>query len=777
MANTIGTAYINIAPNMTGIQGKIAGGLRGAGSQFADQFGGEISGRSAVIVGAIAGIAQAGVTKAMSMVTNSIGSAISRVDTLNAAAKTFQYMGFTAGDSAKAVKDVTTSIQGLPTPLDGAIRGMSALAATYGNVGLGQKVFTALNDGILGMGGSADMVSGAVQQLSQLPLDGPLDAQTWNSLRNSGLTPVMVAMGKDMGKSVSQLKADFGSGKLTVQDFTNELLKMDSQGGGGLTNLHTIALTATGGIGTGFANMQTAITRGLAAIIQAIGQKNISNAISEIGKAFETVLKIVAKDIPIAIGYIKSMIDFVDKHKTVFEILAVMVGAAATAMLGLMIAAKVSAAIGAVQKAIEGAQIAMATYTALTGSGTGAMVAFDAAFDANPIGIIVVAIAALVAGLVFFFTKTTLGKRIFADFLSFLTTVWNGIKTGFKAVADFFTGVWNGITTGLAAVGNFFKGIWDSISNAVSAFLAFFGAHWRIIIAIVLGPLGLLIDFVTAYWSNITGAISTAVNAIWGVITTVFNAIAGFFSMIWGAIYGAVSWYVNLVWTIITTVFGAVTGFMAAVFGPPINAIVGAFQWLGGIIGGIMSGIWNGITSGFNAVTGFLGSVGGKVIDIFKGAGSWLFNAGKDMINGMINGATSLLSKIGETFLNIIPDWIKGAFKKALGIHSPSTVFAGYGVNTGEGYVNGVVSQKSKVTDAISGMADAAVAGMANTSTSPQFAAQFATNSPTATAPVANGASTTGNGYNGPVVEQNNNIYNQVDLNSVTRELAWQIRR
>lgn len=776
MANTIGTAYINIAPNMTGIQGKIAGGLRGAGSQFADQFGGEISGRSAVIVGAIAGIAQAGVTKAMSLVTNSIGSAISRVDTLNAAAKTFQYMGFTAGDSAKAVKDVTASIQGLPTPLDGAIRGMSALAATYGNVGLGQKVFTALNDGILGMGGSADMVTGAVQQLSQLPLDGPLDAQTWNSLRNSGLTPVMVAMGKDMGKSVSQLKADFGSGKLTVQDFTNELLKMDSQGGGGLTNLHTIALTATGGIGTGFANMQTAITRGLAAIIQSIGATNISNAIASIGKAFETILKVIAKDIPIAIGYIKEMVNFVSAHKGVFETLAVVVGAAAAAMIALNIAAKVSATIAAVTKAIEGAQIAMATYTALTGSGTGAMVAFDAAFDANPIGIIVVAIAALVAGLVFFFTKTELGKRLFADFLSFLTTVWDGIKTGFAAVADFFTGVWNGITTGLAAVGNFFKGIWDSISNAVSAFLAFFEAHWRLIIAIVLGPLGLLIDFVTAYWSNITGAISTAVSAIWGVITTVFSAIAGFFSAIWGGIYAGISWYVNMVWSIITTVFGAVTGFMAAVFGPPINAIVGAFQWLGGIIGSIMGGIWNGITSAFGAVTGFLGGVGGKIIGIFAGAGSWLFNAGKDMINGLINGATGLLSKIGETFLNIIPGWIKGAFKKALGINSPSTVFRDFGVNTGEGYVNGVVSQQASVTGAVTDMANAAIDGMTTASSPATVAAQVSATSPVASATLAQAQSGQA-GYNGPVVEQNNNIYNQVDLNSVTRELAWQIRR
>lgn len=705
MASTIGTAYINIAPNMSGIQGKIAGGLKGSGSQFADQFGGEISAKSAVIIGAISGIAQSAVTKAMSLVTNSIGNAISRVDTLNSATRTFGYMGFAASDSATAVKDVTASIQGLPTPLDGAIRGMSALAATYGNVKLGEKVFTALNDGILGMGGSADMVTGAVQQLSQLPLDGPLDAQTWNSLRNSGLTPVMVAMGKDMGKSVSQLKADFGSGKLTVQDFTNELTKMDTQGGGGLASLHTIAMSATSGIGTGFANMQTAVTRGIANIIQAVGSKNISEAISAIGKAFEKTLDIIAKGIPIAVADIKGFLDYVIRNKDIFGPLAV--------------------AIGAVVGAIVAWKTALMIWSEITKIATGIQAAFNIVMDANPITLIALAIIGLVAGLIYFFTQTKLGKQIWTDFTLFLGGVWNGLKAGFKAVADFFTGLWN------------------TISGAVSGFLSWFGDHWRLILAIVLGPLGLLIDFVTAYWDQIVGAISGAVNFVWGIITSVFNAIAGF---------------------------------MGAVFGPPINAIVGVFQWLGGVVGSIVGGIWSGISSAFGAVTGFLGGVGKKIGDLFAGAGTWLVDAGKNIINGLINGASSLLSKIGDMFLDIIPGWIKEPFKKALGIKSPSTVFAGFGGNITQGLVNGITANADSVASAVGGLSDSAIAGMTNSPIAAQFSAQANTAPAVGSAAIASQTGTD-QGASGPAVVQNNSIYNQVDLNSVTRELAWQIRR
>lgn len=756
MANTIGTAYINIAPNMTGIQGKIAGGLSGSGSMFADQFGGEISGRSAVIIGAIAGVAQAGVQKAMSMVTGSISAAISRVDTLNNAQRTFQYMGFAASDSATAVKDVTKSIQGLPTPLDGAIRGMTALAATYGNVQLGQKMFTSLNDAVLGFGGSAAMVDNAIQQISQLPLDGPLDAQTWNSLRNSGLTPVLVAMGKDMGLSVSEMKSQFGSGQLKVQDFVNELNKMDKSGGGGLVALNEIAHNATSGIGTGFANMQTAVTRGVAAIIQAVGSKNISDAIAEIGKVFETALKLIATYIPIVVADIKTFFDYVNKNKDIFY--------------------PIAAGIGAIVLAITAWKTALFVWSEVTKIATGIQAAFNIVMDANPITLIALAIIGLVAGLVYFFTQTSLGKKVWSEFLGFLTGIWDGIKTGFAAVGSFFTGIWDGIKSGLSTVGNFFKGIWDSISNAVSSFLKFFSEHWRIIILIVLGPLGLLIDFVTAYWSEITGAISTAVNAVADVITTVFTAIAGFFSYIWGEITGAISTAVNFVWGVISSVFSAIAGFMSAVFGPPINAVIGAFQWLGGVIGSIASGIWGGITTAFNAVTGFLGGVGSTIGRIFAGAGSWLFDAGKDLINGLINGAQSLLSKIGEMFLNVIPGWIKDPFKKALGIHSPSTVFAEYGGNITDGLVNGISANATNVTDAVGALADSAIAGMSSSNLSAQFGTQVAGTSINGNVAVA---STPGaaQGGDSPAVVQNNNIYNQVDLNSVTRELAWQIRR
>lgn len=281
---------------------KIANDLNGT-SKSADNF----SKMGTLAFGAVAGAAAALANKGINAITSSVDGAIKRVDTLNNSARTFENMGIKVDDAKRAMKALEVSITGLPTPLDSAVRGMTALTATYGDIDKGQKVFSALNNAVLGFGGSTEMVDNAILQLSQRPMDGPLDAQTWNSLLQSGLTPVINAMAKDMGKSVGELKEAFGKGELKVEDFTKALVKMDKEGGGGMQSLEKIAKDSTKGIGTGFSNMQTAITRGVAAIVKSLGSENISSAISNIGKGFEGVLTSVATVMPQILAFIGSL--------------------------------------------------------------------------------------------------------------------------------------------------------------------------------------------------------------------------------------------------------------------------------------------------------------------------------------------------------------------------------------------------------------------------------------------------------------------------------------
>ena len=69
----------------------------------------------------------------------------------------------------------------------------------------------------------------------------------------------------------------------------------------------------------------------------------------------------------------------------------------------------------------------MALWNAITTLGIAIQTAFNFVLTANPIGIIVVAIGALIAALVLFFTKTTVGKAILQGFFAY-------VKFGFEMV-------------------------------------------------------------------------------------------------------------------------------------------------------------------------------------------------------------------------------------------------------------------------------------------------------------------------------------------------------
>jgi hypothetical protein len=105
-------------------------------------------------------------------------------------------------------------------------------------------------------------------------------------------------------------------------------------------------------------------------------------------------------------------------------------------------------------------QLATLAFAAAKGVATVAVKLFNAALKANPWGIIITLVAALVAGLVYFFTQTETGKAAWAAFTDFLLSAWNGFKDGFFVVLDavgaFFTNAINGYIGMFESFVNFF---------------------------------------------------------------------------------------------------------------------------------------------------------------------------------------------------------------------------------------------------------------------------------------------------------------------------------
>jgi hypothetical protein len=172
-------------------------------------------------------------------------------------------------------------------------------------------------------------------------------------------------------------------------------------------------------------------------------------------------------------------------------------------------------ALSTVTPLLEGvsgaATLASAGATAIStaaGIATKAQILWNAALIANPIGLIVAAIAAVVAGLVLFFTKTELGQKIWSGFTEYLKIAWEGIKIAFGAAWDVISGIFTNMTAGASAV-------WDGIKSAF----------------------GNVVDFV----KGIPGAIASAASGMWDGISNAFKAMIDKLKGWWNGFASALS--------------------------------------------------------------------------------------------------------------------------------------------------------------------------------------------------------------------------------------------
>ena len=114
----------------------------------------------------------------------------------------------------------------------------------------------------------------------------------------------------------------------------------------------------------------------------------------------------------------------------------------------------IAGAIGGIAAAVIAVNTAMTVFTAITKAATAVQAAFNAVLAMNPITLVVIAIAALVAGLVLAYKKFE-GFRNVVD--SVFSTIKNAVSGGFsflRGYLDFVLGVYKGIFNGIATLWN-----------------------------------------------------------------------------------------------------------------------------------------------------------------------------------------------------------------------------------------------------------------------------------------------------------------------------------
>lgn len=390
--------------------------------------------------------------KAFSLITNNMDSAIKRIDTLNNFPKVMKNLGISSDDSTKAIKKLSEGLKGIPTKLDDASLAVQRFTSINNDVNKSTDYFLAFNNALLAGGASADIQSNALEQLSQMYAVGTVDAQAWRSVQTA-MPAQLQQVAKSLGYTSTAVGGDFynamKSGKISMEQFMEQIVKLNQEGTGQYTSFAEQAKSATGGIQTAISNAKTAISRGVADIIKAIdeGLKNagfgsISDIISEKGKKIESILKSVSEKIP-------EVIDWVSKNKEglteLSKVILTVVGAykmyqlVLIAIQGIQMVSSIIQTVGAFVSLIPEIK-----------SAKDAMLLLNMAFNANPIGLIVTAIGLLVAGFIYLWNTSE-------GFRNFWIGLWEGIKS---AVSN----AWNAI------VGFFTKTIPDSINTVINWF-------------------------------------------------------------------------------------------------------------------------------------------------------------------------------------------------------------------------------------------------------------------------------------------------------------------
>lgn len=310
----LGTAYVSVMPSMKGFGAAVENGMSGVdttragaamGRKAATGFAGGLA-KSGVIIGAASAIASRG----LDMVASSAGRAISRVDTMANFPKVMTNLGYSADDAASSIKTMSDRLDGLPTSLDGMTAFVQQLAPMTGSLSKATDVGLAFNNMMLAGGASTMEQASAMAQFSQALAKGKPDMQDWRALQQvmpGQLDQVAKAMLGAEANSVALYEA-LKSGNVSMNDFMDTVLRLNTEGVDGFASFEQQAKDASTGIQTAIDNLNTRVAKGVATLIDTVGQENISGAINYMSSGIGDIANDLAGDLKIAT-------EFVVEHK------------------------------------------------------------------------------------------------------------------------------------------------------------------------------------------------------------------------------------------------------------------------------------------------------------------------------------------------------------------------------------------------------------------------------------------------------------------------------
>jgi tape measure domain-containing protein len=622
-------------------------------------------------------------------------------------------------------------------------------------------------------GGTGEQLKGVVQAYGQMSAAGKVTAENINQLtdNNTALGSALKSTVMEMNPALKQygsFAAASEEGAISVEMLDKAMQKLGKAGGGGVTTIgdawdsfnETLSLAllptldALTPIISGLIDKMSAwgesagktITK-VIKYFQDLFQKLQENAATlafleawdNIKSAFDSIVSIIGNVINSFLGIntettknatsidnvAKSIAVFAGKFSEVTKKIADFlkkISESKNAMDNIKVALVALAGAFVALKVINGIIKAFEIYNNIVRIGTAIQKGFNAIMAINPFVAIGIAIAAIVAGLVYFFTQTETGKKVWASFVDFLsqsieaikqfftglgtwfselwTSTVEGTKTIWNGITEFFSGLWNGIVT---IITNVFATIASAVTGAYNWFVTTFqplisfyqsifnligsiiNVAFQLILAIIRGAYQLVIGA----WKGLSGFFGGIFNAVSSIVSSVFSAIGSFASSAWGVVRSIWSAAAGFFSGIFNAVRGVVSGVFSSLGGFASNAwsrISGVFSGVASFFSGVFNGARNAVSGAFSAFAGFASNAYNAIIGVFSGLGSFfsgLFGEISSTINSVLGGVTNTINNISGA-INGIAGKLGGLFKGSMvvGLTDVNLSSSGYGLST-----------------------------------------------------------------------------------------------
>ncbi|UMZ35549.1 peptidoglycan DD-metalloendopeptidase family protein [Priestia megaterium] len=286
--------------------------------------------------------------------------------------------------------------------------------------------------------------------------------------------------------------------------------------------------------------------------------------------------------------------------------------------------------------------------------------------------------------------------------VSVLSAIWDKIKgpaiTAFNAIKDFLI-KWGPLILAIVTgpIGLLVYAIaknWDAIKSAtITAFNAVkdFLVKWGpLILAVITGPIGLLVYAIVKNWDTIKSATISAFNTVKDFLSSVFNGIKSVVtSVVTAIVSGVKQWWTNLQNNTIA-IFNAVKSFLSSVWSGIKSTIT---TWVTAIFTAVKqwwANLQNNTITVFNAVKSFLSSVWSGIKSTITTWVTAIFTAVKQWWTNLQNNTVSIFNAVWSFLRGLWNNIYKG--------------ISGYVSNIVSGIRSGWTTAKDKTVEIFNNM-------------------------------------------------------------------------